>query len=33
VSGLDDAVDIIIIGQEFVKEGVKVSATFKDISL
>jgi len=33
VSGLDDAVDVIIIGQEFVKEGVKVSATFKDISL
>ena len=33
VSGLDDAVDIIIIWQEFVKEGVKVSATFKDISL
>ena len=33
VSGLDDTVDVIIIGQEFVKEGVKVSATFKDISL
>ena len=33
VSGLDDIVDVIIIGQEFVKEGVKVSATFKDISL
>ena len=33
VSGLDDAVDVIIIGQEFVKEGVKVSATFKDMSL
>ena len=33
VSGLDDAVDVIITGQEFVKEGVKVSATFKDISL
>ena len=33
VSGLDDTVDVIITGQEFVKEGVKVSATFKDISL
>lgn len=33
VSGLDDSVDVIIIGQEFVKEGVKVSATFKDMSL
>ena len=33
VSGLDDTVDVIIIGQEFVKEGVKVLATFKDISL
>ncbi len=33
VSGLDDNVDVIVIGQEFVREGVKVSATYKDISL
>jgi len=33
VSGLDDKLDVIITGQEFVKEGVKVSVTFKDISL
>ena len=33
VSGLDDKLDVIITGQEFVKEGVKVSVTIKDISL
>jgi multidrug efflux system membrane fusion protein len=33
VSGLDDNVDVIVIGQEFVREGVKVSVTYKDVSL
>ena len=33
VSGLKDKVNVIIIGQEFVREGVKVLATYKDISL
>ena len=33
VSGLDDNVDVIVIGQEFVREGVKVSVTYKDASL
>ena len=33
VSGLKDKVKVIIIGQEFVREGVKVLATYKDMSL
>ena len=33
VSGLKDKVNVIIIGQEFVREGVKVLATYKDRSL
>jgi multidrug efflux system membrane fusion protein len=33
VSGLKDKVNVIIIGQEFVREGVKVLATYKDMSL
>ena len=33
VSGLNDSVNVIIIGQEFVREGVKVAATYKDTSL
>ena len=28
-----DKVNVIIIGQEFVREGVKVVATYKDMSL
>ena len=30
---IKDEVNVIIIGQEFVREGVKVLATYKDISL
>jgi multidrug efflux system membrane fusion protein len=30
VSGLDESVDIIVVGQEFVTDGVPVDATFQE---